>query len=50
MILRGVRQAAFRKATRIAGIVLPSPKTGKNAPCVDLINTQYERLPMQPTK
>src|SRR5688572_20392642 len=27
--------------------VLPSPKTGKNAPSVDLINTQYDTLPMQ---
>ena len=31
----------------IAVTVLPSPKTGKNAPSVDLIRTQYETLPMQ---
>jgi len=28
------------EATRIATTVLPSPNTGKNAPRVDLINTQ----------
>ena len=31
----------------MATAVLPSPKTGKNAPSVDLISTQYETLPMQ---
>ena len=35
------------EATTIATTVLPSPKTGKNAPSVDLISTQYETLPMQ---
>jgi hypothetical protein len=35
------------EATAIAATVLPSPKTGKNAPSVDLIRTQYETLPMQ---
>ena len=35
------------EATAIAITVLPSPKTGKNAPSVDLISTQYETLPMQ---
>ncbi len=35
------------EATRTAMIVLPSPKTGKNAPSVDLISTQYETLPTQ---
>ncbi|MNT86349.1 hypothetical protein D3C72_2266240 [compost metagenome] len=34
-------------AARIAITVLPSPNTGKNAPSVDLISTQYETLPMQ---
>ena len=35
------------EATTIAATVLPSPNTGKNAPSVDLIRTQYETLPMQ---
>ena len=35
------------EATTIATTVLPSPKTGKKAPSVDLISTQYETLPMQ---
>ena len=35
------------EATRIAMTVLPSPKTGKKAPSVDLISTQYDTLPMQ---
>ncbi len=35
------------EATTIATAVLPSPKTGKKAPSVDLISTQYETLPMQ---
>ena len=35
------------EATAIAITVLPSPKTGKNAPNVDLISTQYETLPTQ---
>ena len=35
------------EATTMAVIVLPSPNTGKNAPSVDLINTQYETLPTQ---
>ena len=35
------------EATTIAMTVLPSPKTGKNAPSVDLISTQYDTLPMQ---
>ncbi len=34
-------------ATTIATTVLPSPKTGKNAPSVALIRTQYDTLPMQ---
>ena len=34
-------------ATTIATTVLPSPNTGKKAPSVDLISTQYETLPMQ---
>ncbi|MEY9255870.1 hypothetical protein ABH990_006868 [Bradyrhizobium ottawaense] len=35
------------EATMIAMTVLPSPNTGKNAPKVDLIRTQYDTLPMQ---
>ncbi len=35
------------EATTMAITVLPSPKTGKNAPSVDLISTQYDTLPMQ---
>jgi hypothetical protein len=35
------------EATTIATTVLPSPKTGKKAPSVDLISTQYDTLPMQ---
>ena len=35
------------EATPMATGVLPSPKTGKNAPIVDLISTQYDTLPMQ---
>ena len=35
------------EATSTAVSVLPSPNTGKNAPSVDLISTQYETLPTQ---
>jgi len=35
------------EATAMAATVLPSPKTGKKAPSVDLMRTQYETFPMQ---
>ena len=35
------------EASAIATTVLPSPKTRKKAPSVDLISTQYETLPME---
>lgn len=35
------------EAAAMAIAVLTSPKTGKKAPRVDLINTQYDTLPMQ---
>ena len=35
------------EATAMATAVLPSPKTGKKAPMVDLMSTQYDTLPMQ---
>ena len=40
MVLVSVLPYAVLKRADIAGIVLPLPKTGKNAPSVDLISTQ----------
>ena len=45
-IVKWNSQSAIDETTT-AGTVSPLPKTGKNAPSVDLISTQYDTLPMQ---